>query len=64
MIDESKAREEIAFDPAFVIEKEEVEPIPENPAAYRRAEGEDDDGYDPWSDRTEESPLFEEDPWR
>lgn len=29
-----------------------------------RAENEDDDGYDPWSDRHEEPPLFEEDPWR
>lgn len=27
------------------------------------AEGEDDDGYDPWSDRREEPPLFEPDPW-
>lgn len=27
------------------------------------AETEDDDGYDPWSDRREEPPLFEPDPW-
>ena len=26
-------------------------------------EREDDDGYDPWSDRREETPLFEPDPW-
>ncbi|MBQ3300943.1 MAG: hypothetical protein IJH04_02100 [Eggerthellaceae bacterium] len=34
------------------------------PATFVRAEGEDDDGYDPWSDRVEESPMFEENPWR
>ena len=40
-----------------------------SPAAVRAAspspyaEGEDDDGYDPWSDRREEEPLFEADPW-
>lgn len=28
-----------------------------------RAENEDDDGYDPYSDRREERPLFERDPW-
>ena len=28
-----------------------------------RAECEDDDGYDPYSDRTEVAPLFERDPW-
>ncbi len=28
-----------------------------------RAENEDDDGYDPWSDRCEETKLFEPDPW-
>lgn len=28
-----------------------------------RAENEDDDGYDPYSDRREELPLFERDPW-
>ena len=31
---------------------------------YLRAENEDDDGYDPYSDRREEPPLFEPDPWR
>lgn len=31
---------------------------------YLRPEQEDDDGYDPYSDRTPEpSPLFEQDPW-
>ena len=33
-------------------------------AAFVRAENEDDDGYDPYSDRREEPPLFEPDPWR
>ena len=33
-------------------------------ATYIRAENEDDDGYDPWTDRREEPPLFEPDPWR
>lgn len=28
-----------------------------------RSENEDDDGYDPWSDRRPEEPLFEPDPW-
>ena len=28
-----------------------------------RAENEDDDGYDPYSDRKETTPLFERDPW-
>lgn len=28
-----------------------------------RAESEDDDGYDPYSDRQEANPLFERDPW-
>ncbi len=28
-----------------------------------RAEHEDDDGYDPYSDRTVYQPLFERDPW-
>ena len=36
-------------------------------AAHRdpciRAESEDDDGYDPYSDRQETNPLFERDPW-
>lgn len=31
---------------------------------YIRAENEDDDGYDPYSDRRPEpEPLFERDPW-
>lgn len=30
---------------------------------FIRAENEDDDGYDPYSDRREYTPLFEPDPW-
>ena len=34
-------------------------------SAFLRAENEDDDGYDPYSDRpADPSPLFEPDPWR
>ena len=33
-------------------------------AAFLRAENEDDDGYDPYSDRpATPEPLFERDPW-
>lgn len=31
--------------------------------AFHRAENEDDDGYDPYSDRVEKTPFFESDPW-
>ena len=30
---------------------------------FLRAPNEDDDGYDPYSDRPADNPLFEEDPW-
>ena len=36
---------------------------PQSASPYLRAENEDDDGYDPYSDRREESPLFEANPW-
>ena len=32
-------------------------------AAFFRAANEDDDGYDPYSDRKEVRPFFEENPW-
>ena len=38
-------------------------PAPKPRDPYIRAENEDDDGYDPYSDRRPE-PLFEADPWR
>ena len=34
---------------------------PDDP--FVRAEKEDDDGYDPYSDRVEAQPIFEKDPW-
>lgn len=40
-----------------------AEPMPEE-REFIRAENEDDDGYDPYSDRRPISePLFERDPW-
>ncbi len=36
-------------------------PTPTDP--FRRPANEDDDGYDPYSDRPAENPLFERDPW-
>ncbi len=41
-----------------------AEPAHQAQSAYVRAENEDDDGYDPYSDRRDEPPLFEADPWR
>ncbi|WP_139651852.1 hypothetical protein [Raoultibacter phocaeensis] len=35
---------------------------PSNP--FLRAANEDDDGYDPYSDRVEQTSPYEEDPWR
>lgn len=31
---------------------------------YRRPANEDDDGYDPYSDRPAYEPRYEEDPWK
>ena len=40
-------------------------PAPKPRDPYIRAENEDDDGYDPYSDRgPEREPMFEADPWR
>ena len=40
-------------------------PAPKPRGPYIRAENEDDDGYDPYSDRRpEREPMFEADPWR
>ena len=40
-------------------------PAPKLRDPYIRAENEDDDGYDPYSDRRpEREPMFEADPWR
>lgn len=42
-------------------ETSETDISPANP--FLRAPKEDDDGYDPFSDRREEPSLFERDPW-
>lgn len=48
-----KARKDVGFKKAQVVDPE-----------FARAENEDDDGYDPYSDRRPVSePLFERDPW-
>ena len=40
-------------------------PAPKLRDPFIRAENEDDDGYDPYSDRRpEREPMFEADPWR
>ena len=48
-----------------VAPKASPKPAPKPRDPYIRAENEDDDGYDPYSDRRpEREPLFEADPWR
>lgn len=43
---------------------EELKKAAKAPSPYVRAENEDDDGYDPFSDRpATREPLFERDPW-
>ncbi len=55
--------EEAPVELDHAVGKRKAVPLSASPSAYRRAENEDDDGYDPWSDRIEETPLFEENPW-
>lgn len=50
---ENNARREKPQNPP---EKKQREP-------FARAANEDDDGYDPWSDRPSTNPFWEEDPW-
>lgn len=38
--------------------------VPSRAQCPVRAENEDDDGYDPWSDRRPSESFWEEDPWR
>ena len=52
-----------AADGAVVDAPDAVNGKPANASPYLRAENEDDDGYDPYSDRRSEAPLFESDPW-
>ena len=50
---------------APVAPKASPKPAPKPCDPCIRAENEDDDGYDPYSDRRpEREPLFEADPWR
>ena len=50
---------------APVAPKASPKPAPKPRDPYIRAENEDDDGYDPYSDRRPEcEPMFEADPWR
>ena len=45
-------------------EKRARKNVPQHQDPCIRAENEDDDGYDPYSDRRPDpEPLFEEDPW-
>ena len=50
---------------APVAPKTSPKPASKPRGPYIRAENEDDDGYDPYSDRRpEREPMFEADPWR
>ena len=54
-----------ATDAAPTAPKPAPRPAPKPRDPYIRAENEDDDGYDPYSDRRPEcEPMFEADPWR
>lgn len=53
-------RVRVAYRP-LVRTGERSAPLADDP--FLRAANEDDDGYDPYSDRREERPLFEENPW-
>ena len=58
------AGKESGDEPAVESEGETPAPKPALSAESKYAEREDDDGYDRWSDRREEQPFFEPDPWR
>lgn len=48
--------------PSQIAKRRSADAAPDDP--FVRAENEDDDGYDPYSDRpAEREPLFSEDPW-
>lgn len=54
-----------ATNAASAAPKPALKPAPKPCDPYIRAENEDDDGYDPYSDRRpEREPMFEADPWR
>lgn len=67
MKDENKTHAPVAeaAPAAPVAPKASPKPAPKPRDPYIRAENEDDDGYDPYSDRhPEREPMFEADPWR
>lgn len=50
--------------PARIITPRPAQPTcPKDSDPFLRAENEDDDGYDPYSDRPAANPFFERDPW-
>ncbi len=64
MIDKSKTNTP-ATDAAPAAPRPAPKPAPKPCDPCIRAENEDDDGYDPYSDRRpEREPMFEADPWR
>lgn len=64
MIDKNKTNVPVA-NAAPAAPKPAPKPASKPRDPYIRAENEDDDGYDPYSDRRpERGPLFEADPWR
>lgn len=64
MIDKNKTNAPVA-NAAPAAPKPAPKPVPKPRDPYIRAENEDDDGYDPYSDRRHERELlFEADPWR
>lgn len=64
MIDKNKTNAPVA-NAAPAAPKPAPKPVLKPRDPYIRAENEDDDGYDPYSDRRpEHEPLFEADPWR
>lgn len=64
MKDENKTNAPVA-EAAPAAPKTPSKPAPKPRDPYIRAENEDDDGYDPYSDRRPEcEPMFEADPWR
>ncbi len=64
MIDKNKTNAPVA-NAAPAAPKSVPKPVPKPRDPYIRAENEDDDGYDSYSDRRpEREPLFEADPWR
>lgn len=64
MKDENETNAPVA-DAAPAAPKPAPKPASKPRDPYIRAENEDDDGYDPYSDRhPEREPVFEADPWR